>query len=142
MGRVEVIMPQMGESIAEGTIIRWHKKVGEQVKKDETLLEISTDKVDSEIPSPASGVLAEITVQEQVTVPVQTVIAYLETEGKEAAAAQRPEAEAGEPQGHLRRLLPRRLPQHVSPRSCQVPGASSLPWCSVSPGKRGSLWRS
>ena len=50
-------MPQMGESIAEGTIVKWHKKVGDKVKKDETLLEISTDKVDSEIPSPAAGIL-------------------------------------------------------------------------------------
>lgn len=81
MARVEVIMPQMGESIAEGTIVKWHKKIGDKVKKDETLLEISTDKVDSEIPSPASGVLAEIVVQEQQTVAVRTVIAFLDTEG-------------------------------------------------------------
>lgn len=79
MARVEVVMPQMGESIAEGTITKWHKKVGDTVKKDETLLEISTDKVDSEIPSPAAGTLAEIVVEEQKTVPVRTVIAYLET---------------------------------------------------------------
>ena len=85
MARIEVVMPQMGESIAEGTIIKWHKKVGEMVKKDETLLEISTDKVDSEIPSPASGRLAEIVVQEQQTVPVRTVIAYLETDADVAA---------------------------------------------------------
>ncbi len=58
MARIEVVMPQMGESITEGTIVKWHKKIGDPVKKDETLLEISTDKVDSEIPSPASGVLA------------------------------------------------------------------------------------
>ncbi|MBI5474505.1 MAG: 2-oxo acid dehydrogenase subunit E2 [Ignavibacteriae bacterium] len=82
MARVEVVMPQMGESIAEGTIVKWHKKVGESVKKDETLLEISTDKVDSEIPSPASGTLAEIVVQEQTTVPVRTVIAFLDTESR------------------------------------------------------------
>ena len=62
MARIEVVMPQMGESIAEGTIVKWHKKVGDKIKKDETLLEISTDKVDSEIPSPAAGVLAEIVV--------------------------------------------------------------------------------
>jgi 2-oxoglutarate dehydrogenase E2 component (dihydrolipoamide succinyltransferase) len=86
MARVEVVMPQMGESIAEGTIVRWHKKVGDKVKKDETLLEISTDKVDSEIPSPASGVLAEIVVEEQKTVPVQTVIAYLDTDGDASSA--------------------------------------------------------
>jgi 2-oxoglutarate dehydrogenase E2 component (dihydrolipoamide succinyltransferase) len=81
MARVEVVMPQMGESIAEGTIVKWHKKVGDKVKKDETLLEISTDKVDSEIPSPAAGVLAEIVVPEQKTVAVRTVIAYLDTDG-------------------------------------------------------------
>ncbi|MEW6510336.1 MAG: dihydrolipoamide acetyltransferase family protein [Bacteroidota bacterium] len=84
MARIEVVMPQMGESIAEGTIVKWHKKVGDHVKRDETLLEISTDKVDSEIPSPASGVLAEILVKEQTTVPVRTVIAYLESEGSVA----------------------------------------------------------
>ncbi len=79
MARIEVIMPQMGESITEGTIVKWHKKVGDQVKKDETLLEISTDKVDSEIPSPGTGVLAEIVIAEQQTVAVRTVIAYLES---------------------------------------------------------------
>jgi 2-oxoglutarate dehydrogenase E2 component (dihydrolipoamide succinyltransferase) len=81
MALIEVVMPQMGESITEGTIVRWHKKIGDPVKKDETLLEISTDKVDSEIPSPASGLLAQIVVAEQTTVPVRTVIAYLETGG-------------------------------------------------------------
>lgn len=86
MARVEVVMPQMGESIAEGTIVRWHKKIGDKIKKDETLLEISTDKVDSEIPSPAAGVLAQIVVEEQKTVPVRTVIAYLETEGGAVAS--------------------------------------------------------
>ncbi len=80
MARIDVIMPQMGESIAEGTIVKWHKKVGDRVQKDETLLEISTDKVDSDIPSPASGILQSIVVPEQKTVPVQTVIATLETE--------------------------------------------------------------
>jgi len=85
MARIEVVMPQMGESIAEGTIVKWHKKIGDTVKKDETLLEISTDKVDSEIPSPATGVLVEIVVKEQATVAVQTVIAYLETDAALAA---------------------------------------------------------
>jgi 2-oxoglutarate dehydrogenase E2 component (dihydrolipoamide succinyltransferase) len=84
MARVEVIMPQMGESIAEGTIVKWYKKIGEHVKKDETLFEISTDKVDSEIPSPAEGILAEILVADQQTVPVRTVVAYLETEASTA----------------------------------------------------------
>jgi 2-oxoglutarate dehydrogenase E2 component (dihydrolipoamide succinyltransferase) len=87
MARVDVIMPQMGESIAEGTVSRWLKKVGDAVKRDEPILEISTDKVDAEIPAPASGVLAEIKVGEGTTVEVQTVIAVIETDGASAAAA-------------------------------------------------------
>ena len=78
--KVEVTMPQMGESVAEGTIIKWNKKIGEQIQQDETLLEISTDKVDSEIPSSVSGVIAEILYQENETVEVGTVIAFVETE--------------------------------------------------------------
>ena len=79
---IDVVMPQMGESIAEGTITKWHKKVGEKIGKDETLLEISTDKVDSEIPSPAAGVLAEILFPEQTTVGVHTVIARISASGQ------------------------------------------------------------
>jgi len=73
-------MPQMGESIAEGTVSKWLKKVGDEVKRDEPIFEISTDKVDAEIPAPAAGVLAEIIVKEGETVAVQTVVARLETE--------------------------------------------------------------
>jgi hypothetical protein len=78
--RVDVVMPKMGESVQEGKIIRWVKRVGERVEQDETLLEISTDKVDTEIPAPASGVLAEILAPEGETVPVGTVIARIEVE--------------------------------------------------------------
>ncbi|MDT3696852.1 MAG: 2-oxoglutarate dehydrogenase, E2 component, dihydrolipoamide succinyltransferase [Ignavibacterium sp.] len=74
---IEIAMPKMGESIVEGTIIKWHKKTGDAVKKDETIFEISTDKVDTEIPSPESGVLVEILVGEQETVAVGTVVAKL-----------------------------------------------------------------
>jgi pyruvate dehydrogenase E2 component (dihydrolipoyllysine-residue acetyltransferase) len=80
-------MPQMGESIAEGTLSRWLKKVGDEVKRDEPIFEISTDKVDAEIPAPSGGVLAEILVKEGQTVPVQTVVARLETEKGAAIAA-------------------------------------------------------
>ena len=80
MALVDIIMPQMGESIAEGTLSKWLKKVGDEVKRDEPLFEISTDKVDAEIPAPAAGVIAEILVQEGQTVEVQTVVARLETE--------------------------------------------------------------
>src|SRR4026208_2347200 len=72
-----VVMPQMGESIAEGTIVRWIKKVGESVDRDEPLFEISTDKVDAEIPSPAAGVLTDIKVQEGETVAVNSVVAEI-----------------------------------------------------------------
>jgi 2-oxoglutarate dehydrogenase E2 component (dihydrolipoamide succinyltransferase) len=89
--KINIVMPKMGESITEGTIIKWHKKKGDAVKKDEIIYEISTDKVDTEIPSPADGVLADIKVFEQETVPVDTIVAVLETEkdalpGEEAAA--------------------------------------------------------
>jgi len=80
MARIDVIMPQMGESIAEGTLSRWMKKVGDSVKRDEPMFEISTDKVDAEIPAPNAGVLAEILVQEGQTVAVQTVVARIETD--------------------------------------------------------------
>jgi pyruvate dehydrogenase E2 component (dihydrolipoyllysine-residue acetyltransferase) len=92
MARVDVLMPQMGESIAEGTLSKWLKKVGDTVKRDEPLFEISTDKVDAEIPAPAAGVLAEIKVQEGQTVPVQTLVAILETEkGAAVPAPTKPE---------------------------------------------------
>src|SRR5437762_14213763 len=90
MSRVEVLMPQMGESIAEGTLSKWLKKVGDEVKRDEPLFEISTDKVDAEIPAPTAGVLAEIKVQEGQTVPVQTLVAVLETDKGATVAATPP----------------------------------------------------
>ena len=80
MARIDVIMPQMGESIAEGTVSKWLKQVGDEIKRDEPIFEISTDKVDAEIPSPAAGRLAEILIGEGQTVAVQTVVARLETD--------------------------------------------------------------
>src|SRR5215210_2159678 len=80
-----VVMPQMGESIAEGTITKWLKKVGDQVARDEPLFEISTDKVDAEIPSPAAGVLTAIRVKEGETVPVNSVVAVIAPAGAHAA---------------------------------------------------------
>ncbi|MFA6470029.1 MAG: 2-oxoglutarate dehydrogenase, E2 component, dihydrolipoamide succinyltransferase [Bacteroidota bacterium] len=90
MALVDVIMPQMGESIAEGTISKWHKKVGDKIAKDETLLEISTDKVDSEIPAPAAGVVAELLFQETTTVGVNTVIARINTDVNATVSAVAP----------------------------------------------------
>jgi len=83
--KFEMLMPQMGESIAEATVVRWHKNIGDSVKKDETILEISTDKVDSEIPSPESGVLTEIKAAEGQTVSVNSVIAVIDTAGSAAS---------------------------------------------------------
>src|SRR5690348_11867 len=80
-------MPQMGESIAEGTLSRWLKKVGDVVKRDEPIFEISTDKVDAEIPAPNAGTLAEIVVSEGQTVAVGTLVARIETEAGAAVAA-------------------------------------------------------
>lgn len=87
MARVDISMPQMGESIAEGTVSRWLKKIGESVKRDEPLFEITTDKVDAEIPSPSAGILVEIVVAEGDTVAVDTVVARLETDADAAVAA-------------------------------------------------------
>src|SRR5471030_747436 len=75
---IDVIMPQMGESIVEGTITKWLKKAGDRVEKDEPLFEISTDKVDAEIPSPVAGILSEIKVAEGETVQINTVVAVVE----------------------------------------------------------------
>src|SRR5437868_13858639 len=83
----DVIMPQMGESIFEGTLTKWLKKPGDKVQRDEPLFEISTDKVDAEIPAPASGVLKEVKVQEGATVQVNTVVGVIDGEGAAAAAS-------------------------------------------------------
>src|SRR5437899_12705909 len=103
----DVVMPQMGESIAEGTIVRWIKKVGDTVDRDEPLFEISTDKVDAEIPSPAAGVVSEIRAQEGETVPVNSVVAVIggdvqaapprgaEAQKQAAGEAPKPSQEAG-----------------------------------------------
>ena len=92
---VEVVMPQMGESITEGTVSKWLKKVGERIEKDEPVLEISTDKVDAEVPSPGAGTLLEIRHQEGDTVEVGTVLAVIGAEGEQPAAA--PNSPAQEP---------------------------------------------
>jgi 2-oxoglutarate dehydrogenase E2 component (dihydrolipoamide succinyltransferase) len=121
----EVVMPQMGESIAEGTITRWLKKVGERVERDEPLFEISTDKVDAEIPSPAAGTLTEIRHQEGETVEVNTVVALLDGGG--ASASQKPQA-APEALGSepARSAPPAESPAATTP-SGQAPSATPGP---------------
>ena len=93
---MDVLMPQMGESVAEGTIVRWIKKVGDKVDRDEPLFEISTDKVDAEIPSPAAGILSEILAKEGETVPVNSVVAVIGS-GAELAASRPAPAKAATP---------------------------------------------
>src|SRR6202789_4024012 len=91
---VDVIMPQMGESIFEGTITKWLKKAGDKIERDEPLFEISTDKVDAEIPSPSAGVLKEIKVTEGQTVPIQTIVAVIDADGAGAVSVAPAKAEA------------------------------------------------
>lgn len=113
----EVKMPQMGESIAEGTIVKWLKHVGDSVKRDEPLFEISTDKVDAEIPAPTSGVLAEIMVQEGETVPVNTVVAVINGDGAKPAAEPAREAPASA----------KEEPKQTQPEPPQPPPAPAAP---------------
>ena len=113
---VNVVMPQMGESIAEGTIVKWLKKEGEAVKKDEPLLEISTDKVDAEVPAPASGILAKIHYDAGKTVPVETVIGVIATEGEAVAV---PDAATGTPKPEA--------PATVGPEPFSAPAVAPAP---------------
>ncbi len=113
---VDVIMPQMGESIFEGTITKWLKKPGDKIERDEPLFEISTDKVDAEIPSPSAGVLKEIKVTEGQTVPIQTVVAVIDAAGSSAApSAPAPASKQAEP--------PAAAPKAAAP----APAAPSAP---------------
>src|SRR6478752_7058157 len=93
----DVVMPQMGESIVEGTLTKWLKKPGEKVERDEPLFEISTDKVDTEIPSPAAGTLGEVLVEEGKTVAINTVVARIDDAAGGGAGAAAPAAKSAEP---------------------------------------------
>jgi len=142
----EVKMPQMGESIAEGTIVKWLKKVGDSVKRDEPLFEISTDKVDAEIPSPTSGVLSEIKVNEGETVAVNTVVAVINgADGKKAPAAAEPAKEAPPPpkaEAKQAPVEPAAAPPPAPPAPSPPPAAKPAPPAAetppVSQGEDGS----
>ena len=96
----KVMMPQMGESVFEGTLTKWLKKTGDFVQRDEPLFEISTDKVDTEIPAPSAGVLSEILIEEGKTVAVSTVVGRIDEKG-EAKAAPPPQPVAAAPPGAM-----------------------------------------
>ncbi len=130
MAKIDVIMPQMGESIAEGTLSRWMKKVGDAVKRDEPIFEISTDKVDAEIPAPVAGVLAEILVTEGQTVAVQTVVATIETEAGAAvapAAAPAPPAAAAPAPSAAPAPPPALAPERAAPARPAAASAAASP---------------
>ncbi len=134
---IDVVMPQMGESIFEGTITKWLKKAGDKVERDEPLFEISTDKVDAEIPAPSAGVLKEIKVAEGQTVPVQTVVAVIDSNGAGAAtaaaapAAAKAEpakaAKAEEPKPEPVKAAPAPAPQAARPAPAPSPAAKATP---------------
>ena len=121
---VDVIMPQMGESIFEGTITKWLKKPGDKIERDEPLFEISTDKVDAEIPSPAAGILKEIKVNEGQTVPIQTVVAVIEAAGAAASTSAPAPAKAEAPKP-APAAVP--APKAAAPAAAQKPGPSLVP---------------
>ena len=129
----DVLMPQMGESIAEGTVSRWIKKVGDRVERDEPLLEISTDKVDAEIPSPAAGTLTEILAQEGQTVAVNSVVARIAAEGEAAApgapapAPQPPAASSPAPQQQAANQATAQEMQQEASGTVAAPVASGEP---------------
>jgi 2-oxoglutarate dehydrogenase E2 component (dihydrolipoamide succinyltransferase) len=123
----DVIMPQMGESIAEGTVTKWLKNVGDKVERDEPLFEISTDKVDAEIPSPAAGILKEIRVAPGTTVPINTVVGVIAAEGDAAAATPQPQAAAPAPAPPSPPPLPASAQPPSAPPASSLAGVITLP---------------
>jgi pyruvate dehydrogenase E2 component (dihydrolipoamide acetyltransferase) len=135
---VDVIMPQMGESIFEGTITKWLKKPGDKIERDEPLFEISTDKVDAEIPAPIAGVLKEIKVSEGQTVPVQTVVAVIEASGASAAA---PSAAPSPAKGEAPKPAPVTAKPEAAKPAASAPAPSTKP-AAAAPGGNGQKVRS
>jgi 2-oxoglutarate dehydrogenase E2 component (dihydrolipoamide succinyltransferase) len=131
---VDVIMPQMGESIFEGTITKWLKKPGDHIERDEPLFEISTDKVDAEIPAPSAGVLKEIKVSEGKTVPVQTIVAVIEAVGAPAAASALPPV----PATALGKAEAPKAAMPAPPAPVVAPAAAAPPVTTAPPVVRGN----
>ncbi len=151
----DVVMPQMGESIVEGTLTKWLKKPGERIERDEPLFEISTDKVDTEIPSPAAGTVSEILVEEGKTVGINTVVARIDEAGGAAAAkpaakpapAEAPPAKAEPPAPAAAPQAPAAAPKPQPPkhpsRTPSLPKknrlARYLRWCARWPANSISI---
>ncbi|HEY1032712.1 MAG TPA: dihydrolipoamide acetyltransferase family protein [Flavipsychrobacter sp.] len=129
MAIVDLVMPKMGESIMEATVLKWHKNAGDKVKMDETVLEIATDKVDSEVPSTAEGTITEILFKENDVVPVGTVIARIDTVGAGAAAP------APQPAAPVQQAAPQPAPVAAAPVSAPQPQAAA-PAMSAGDGNR------
>ena len=137
---VDIVMPQMGESIFEGTITKWLKKPGDKVERDEPLFEISTDKVDAEIPSPSAGVLKEIKVGEGKTVPIQTVVGVIDAAGDGAGAAAAPaKAPAAAPAPAPRAAEPARpaAPAPAAAKPAAAPPPPAAPRTAPAPAASG-----
>ena len=138
---VDVVMPQMGESIFEGTITKWLKKPGDKVERDEPLFEISTDKVDAEIPSPSAGVLKEIKIPEGQTVPIQTVVAVIDGAGATAAApapAAAPPAPAAKPAAAAAPIVAPATAAKPAPAPAPVPAAGPAAASTAVPQANGA----
>ena len=135
---VDIVMPQMGESIFEGTITKWLKKPGDKVERDEPLFEISTDKVDAEIPSPSAGVLKEIKVGEGQTVPIQTIVGVIDASGSAAAAPAPAPAKAAAPPPAAAKSPAVAAPAPAAPRPAAPATAAAPVAASSAPATSGS----
>jgi pyruvate dehydrogenase E2 component (dihydrolipoamide acetyltransferase) len=123
----DIIMPQMGESIVEGTITKWLKKPGDKVQRDEPLFEISTDKVDAEIPAPASGVLQDIKVSEGTTVGVNTIVGTISADGEAAAPAKSAPVASAQSKAAPEKSVPEAIAQKVSAEKAGTPVPPTSP---------------
>jgi pyruvate dehydrogenase E2 component (dihydrolipoamide acetyltransferase) len=137
---IDVVMPQMGVSVSEGTITKWLKQQGEQVEADEPLLEISTDKVDTEVPSPGTGVLSEILVQEGQTVDVGTKLAVIGGDGAGAPAATPPQEEAPPAPAPPEPATAEAAAEAAAPSSAETPAPAAQPAPEPTPSTNGKTF--
>jgi pyruvate dehydrogenase E2 component (dihydrolipoyllysine-residue acetyltransferase) len=137
---IDVVMPQMGVSVSEGTITKWLKQQGEQVEADEPLLEISTDKVDTEVPSPGTGVLSEILVQEGQTVDVGTKLAVIGGDGAGAPAATHPQEEAPPAPAPPEPATAEAAAEAAAPSSAETPAPAAQPAPEPTPSTNGKTF--